>query len=55
MENLQINFICYWNNRIKKNSSGVFELVFFMSSEKKFFKYKQKIFDCFQKKKEKKK
>jgi len=53
MENSRINFICYWNNRIK-NSSGVFELVFFfMSSRKKCIKNKQKIFDCFWEKKEK--
>jgi len=32
VENSRINFICYWNNRIKKNSSSVFELAFVMYS-----------------------
>jgi len=27
---MNINLICYWDNQIKINSSGVFELVFFM-------------------------
>jgi len=34
MENSRINLICYWINRIK-NSSGVFELVFFLCRVKR--------------------
>jgi len=36
MENSWINLTCYWNNRIK-NSSGVFELVFFVCLNLYFF------------------
>jgi len=42
MENSWINLICYWNNRIKKTVAACWTCI---------LKNKQKIFDCFWKKK----
>jgi len=47
MKNSQIDLSCNWNNRIKKQLSGVFELVFFYLEWKEILEKKTKIFDCF--------
>jgi len=48
MENSRIDLGCYWNNQIKKQLSGVFELVFRVV-ERNFRKTEQKSSTIFEK------
>jgi len=49
MENLQINLICYWHNRIK-NGSGVFERFFLCRVGINLFQINKKSLTMFEKK-----